>query len=402
MKSAIKSNGTVASLVKYQPFFIKTNEPFTEPKLTVQQALAKWYAIINKKDNNLLTESSIFPDLLEEDLCNSLKADVELIPALLMEEFISFNIIFDKEQYIKLVQALLINISDVVFVKIKNDTTAYTSIENTLSFIQNFFYKYFDNDSRITKLSYKQFVDCSMLKLNYLKLKLHNSKLIDIFQLAISEHTSQHEVPISSYQLIYLQKIINEIETGLISFTENAVRELLYYYNFNSPCFIEHEINLLKNEIETMPLHTDRLLFLQSKFASINLLNLKSLTSFDNKQPSIKKQMADWLITEIKHIESIERKTSNTDLQIAPESKIQTTLSVAKLAVLIRLMVVDKIIINQPIAPALRTVSKLFTTLQKDEISYGSLETKYHAPDKNTINMMKEMLQKWVSIVWKL
>lgn len=402
MKSAVKSNGTIANLIKYQPLFIKTNEPFAAPKLTVQQALAKWYTILNKKGENLLTESSIFPTQLEDDLCNSLKTDVELIPALLMEEFISSNIMFEKEQYIRLVQALLINISDEVFVKMSNDTIICACIENTLSFLQNFFYQYFDINSRITKFRYKQFADCSLLKLNYLHLKLDNSRLIQIFQQASIEQTSLQEVPVSFHHLLYFKNIIKEIETGLTAFTENAVRELLYFHNFNSPCFIEHEIDFLKDEIENIPLYADKVSFLQNKFVSNNQVKSKSLASFDNKQPTIKKQIADWIIAEIKHIELVERKASNTDLQIAAESKIQTTLSVAKLAVLIRVMVVDKIIINQPIAPALRTVSKLFTTLQKDEISYGSLETKYHAPDKNTINMMKEMLQKWVVIVGKL
>jgi hypothetical protein len=50
----------------------------------------------------------------------------------------------------------------------------------------------------------------------------------------------------------------------------------------------------------------------------------------------------------------------------------------------------------------LRLVSKIFTTLQKDEISFGSLETKYHSPDKNTISMMKDMLAKWLGILGKL
>ena len=67
-----------------------------------------------------------------------------------------------------------------------------------------------------------------------------------------------------------------------------------------------------------------------------------------------------------------------------------------------RLLVVDKIIINRQIAPALRTVAKMFTTLQKDEISFGSLETKYHAPDKTTITNVRDMLFKWINILGKL
>ena len=112
--------------------------------------------------------------------------------------------------------------------------------------------------------------------------------------------------------------------------------------------------------------------------------------------------MSDWIIEETRKEQLSNLKRKGKDLQLDPEGKIQTSLSVAKLAVLIRLLVADKIIINKSVAPMLRTVSKLFTTLQKDEISFGSLETKYHAPDKATLNIMKEMLQKWVVLIGKL
>lgn len=49
-----------------------------------------------------------------------------------------------------------------------------------------------------------------------------------------------------------------------------------------------------------------------------------------------------------------------------------------------------------------RTICLETSTLQKDEISFGSLETKFHAPDKATLNTMKEMLGKWVNILIRL
>lgn len=402
MKSVVKSNGTIASLVKYQPLFIQGDEPFTGSKLSVQQALAKWYTILNKGANSAMQDGSIIPGLLEEDLCNSLKTDVELIPVLLIEEFISSSIVFDKEQHIKLVQALLTNISDEVFDKMSNSSPVCTSIDDTLNFLQNFFYHYFDIQYRVTKFRFSQFRNSSKLKLEYLQLKLSNSKLIQIFQRAISEQSTLQDISITYHQLIYLQNIIHEIETGLTAITETVFRDFLQYHNFNAACFIEYELELLKTELQSIPIYADKSSFLQDRLVSFSQLKIKAGTSFYNEQPSVKKQLIEWINAEIKQIELKEKDTNGIDLQIATENKIQTTLSVAKLAVLIRLLVVDKIIINPTIAPMLKTVSKLFTTLQKDEISFGSLETKYHAPDKATLNTMKEMMQKWVGILGKL
>lgn len=50
----------------------------------------------------------------------------------------------------------------------------------------------------------------------------------------------------------------------------------------------------------------------------------------------------------------------------------------AKLALLIRLMVIDKIITNRVVVQVLRIAIKTITTLQKENIAFGSLETKYH------------------------
>ena len=52
------------------------------------------------------------------------------------------------------------------------------------------------------------------------------------------------------------------------------------------------------------------------------------------------------------------------------EDKIHTSLSVAKLAVLLRLLVIDKIIIVRTVAQILRVASKIFTTLQKNDIFF--------------------------------
>lgn len=45
---------------------------------------------------------------------------------------------------------------------------------------------------------------------------------------------------------------------------------------------------------------------------------------------------------------------------------------------------------------------KMVTTLQKDEISFGRLETKYLAPDKATKTAVRDMLFKWINILRKL
>jgi hypothetical protein len=402
MKSVVKANGIAKGLDITQSLLLKDDSSFSGPKLSIQQALGKWYFILSNGMDSAARNSQVFPELLERDLLISLQTDVEYVPPLLMEEFIGNSFVFDKGQYIKLVQALLRNISDEVFENMQNHSAVCTQIETTLGFIQNFFYEYYDFDSRITKFRFREISECIKIKIDYLLIKLNNSKLLQVFHQAITEQCSLSEYGVSYRQLVYLQNLVQEIETASASITENAVRNLLYYNNFNSICFVEYEIDLIKAQIENADSDLVSISFLQQQHNFISQLKTKTNTVFENNKPHLKKQIADWITEEIKHIQKKSKRASDKDVIIDPELKIQTSLSVAKLAVLIRLLVVDKIIINRTVAPMLKTVSRLFTTLQKDDISFGSLETKYHAPDKATLNMMKDIMQKWIGILGKL
>jgi hypothetical protein len=402
MESVVKANGIAREMGFTKSLLIQCNGSDSGTRLTVQQALCKWYSFFNQDLNFKNGNGWLFSGLPQEDLISSLKTDIELIPSVLMDEFISNSLIQDKEQYIRLVQALLINLSDCLVSREDEFRNFCNEIENILQFIQNFFYQQFDLDSRLTQFHLYQFCKCSKLKLQYWQIKLDDSPLIDALRECLANKFISPENNITYRKISYLKYILQEIESATSVISEKYVRQVFIYNNFNSDCFINYEIELIQTELRKFPTNQEAILFLQSEQGRVAKLKVKSGISFDTQQPSIKKQLADWITEEIKQLELRNRKAADKDLLIDPESKIQTSLSVAKLAVLIRLMVVDKIIINKSVAPILRTVTKLFTTLQKDEISFGSLETKYHAPDKTTLNTMKEMMQKWVGILGKL
>lgn len=402
MKSVVKTNVLTKDFNVTQPLLLQNGQSFSDPKLSVQEALGKWYFVLSNGMGKSARNGQVFPELLESDLLKGLQTDMEYVPSLLMEEFIGNSFVFDKEQYIKLVQALLRNISDEVFENMQNHNAVCTQIETALGFIQNFFYEYYDFDSRITKFHFKEVSNSLKLKLDYLLLRINNCQLLQVFHQAVTEQCNLQNNGVSYRQLVYLQNLIQEIETGSASVSENAIRNLLYYNNFNSICFVEYEIDLISEQAENAESDLAAISFLQQQHSLISQVRAKTATGFEINKPHLKKQITEWITEEIKHIQQKSKRASDKNLMIDPELKIQTSLSVAKLAVLIRLLVVDKIIINRTVAPMLKTVSKLFTTLQKDDISFGSLETKYHAPDKATINMMKEIMQKWVGILGKI
>lgn len=386
---------------KGQLFPYVLNGKKTGESLTVQQCLTQWYHYL-KSFENKTHSATLFSSVKEDDVYNKLQNDLQMMAGLLMSELVNETSIRDKGQYLQLVQALLVNCSDILYTFPGKINDLCSDAEQVLDFMQDFFYQHFDYEYKATAFCLQQFKNAFQLKLDYWKIKLQQSPLIDPLQECMNEKWMLPDCNISFRKIIYLKSIFQHVESATSIITETYVRDLLIRYNFNTPCFIEFETGLIKAKLN--PEHTaeENMVLLRIELITINQLRMKQGFGFEINMPTVKTQLHEWVIAEIKRLELHNQRSTDKDLILDPESKIQTSLSVAKLAVLIRLMVADKIIINKTVAPMLRTVAKLFTTLQKDEISFGSLETKYHAPDKATLNVMKEMMQKWAALTNKL
>lgn len=401
METMMSVNGNSANLMLGLPLLSQYPENSLHNRITVQQALSKWYGFLKTNSYRKESPESLFENLKNEGILKSLQADLEMIPGLLMDELINTTSISDKGQYIRLVQALLINLSDILPESEMHEQLC-NEAETVLQFMQNFLYQHFDFDFKVSVFYLKHLQNSISLKLEYWKIKLFQSPVIDVLQECINEKFTTPENYLSFRKVNYLKNIFRRIECSTSVINEVFIRELLINYNFNSTAFIDFETSHIKNKLMIENSIDENIALLKTEQFRIAQLKDRPGVGYELNHPAVKKQLTDWIIEQIRNEELAILKSKNKDLQIAPESKIQTSLSVAKLAVLIRLLVADKIIINKSVAPMLRTIAKLFTTLQKDDISFGSMETKYHAPDKATLNIMKEMLQKWVVLVGKL
>ena len=144
----------------------------------------------------------------------------------------------------------------------------------------------------------------------------------------------------------------------------------------------------------------ERIQFLKQELKTINQVIVRLNSCWTDTMPPLKEKTNGWLNEEIQFIKSGTSALTNPNIITANCDKIYTSLSVAKLTLLIRLLVVDKIIINRTSTPMLRLVTKVFS--QKERISLNSLKTKFHVPDKATINPTRDMIFKWIDILDKL
>lgn len=360
--------------------------------------------------NSVMSDNSFFVELL-----NKWSNIAENLQRLILDEMIGRHHAKDKEEFIRMVQLMLTKLLDKVSlvcslpsVSINDKQPGLLTQEllKSLHFIQEYFGTYFDKNERVPDVLislYKKEINTFS---ENLLLKLSSSDLMEqlltetLYNHFISSFENQN-LPVTYRLHFYEKELLRELSKEVNPATD-SIRKLLYYYNFNSSAFVIYEFDRLVTLLSAITSKSEKILMLRSELKSINQLPVRVNYYFDDNMPSLKEQVSTWITEEIKYCETGNFMQIANSLVTDPENKINTTLSVAKLGLLIRLLVVDKIIVNRTMAPMLRTVAKTFTTLQREEISFGSLETKYHAPDKATIGMMKEMLNKWIHILSKL
>ena len=379
--------------------------------------LDKWNTIINGRLNPLNTHDDLLAAEAVQLMLNESEDDQQTIRSMLIEDLIEKPNVMDKEQYVKVNQTLLIRILDKLFAYSltrpanENMLLLYNTIsqhlQSTLDFIEDFFNNYFDRSEKVPEPYIIIAKENIKKQVRHLKHIVSKQEVTDTFLTSVVLNSIQHllldESTVITYsRLSYHKMLLKELLSQKVIQSPHSIIEALYYLNYNEDNFITYEYEWLKELTAELPTNQEKIAALRFEQKKINQLPLKPNCCYNLNMPSLKEQINGWIDEEVKFLENVQLPEKVGDKLNENEDKIHTSLSVAKLAVLLRLLVIDKIIINRTVAPMLRVAAKIFTTLQKDDISFGSLETKYHTPEKATINAVKDLLFKWINILGRL
>ena len=284
----------------------------------------------------------------------------------------------------------------------------YEYLNELLYFLQIHYAKYFNHFQKMPFIKMEHIKKELKPKLDTIIAAFHrtilNEKLIRLIVQPLEKFILGNAITYNESQ--YMKAITSEllsIDVNVLGKDTSAiVKRILININFNSPDLTAYLINEFDTLVADEESIRGKLRILKYQLKEINQITIKPEYLLHNDCGSLKEQIFNWLNEEIAFYQTELVVVSAIPSPLTNDTKIHTSLSVAKLAVILRLLVVDKIIINRTVAPMLRIVTKTFSTLQKDDISIGSLETKYHAPDKATINAVKDLLFKWINILGRL
>lgn len=406
----MKNNG--ARETKFSTANLRLLYPASVNEESLYSVLTKWSVLISEYgiaiNSNKDTEVGL-AEMVELSAVLKQKSKEFFI-----QSIVGKIVVQDKLELTSIAQSIITRLLDQIFLIEQKEKGEKESIKiisehvkEVFEFIKEYFSSYFDYTQKVPTyllLHFKESLKANAESLK--KLAVNNGIEMEEIGVIISEiieHTITEKTAINTYsQINYYKDLFHQFLSGDGTITCSFIRDTLYKFNYNSESFILNEYERLNKASSQLHSIKEKIALLSYELKKVNQFFSTSKNAFLQHLPSVKEQVGNWIIEEIRFLEKGTLPIEYANTLSEPDNKIHTSLSVAKLAVIIRLLVVDKIIINRTVAPMLRIVGKTFSTLQKDDISIGSLETKYHAPDKATINAVKDMLFKWINILGKL
>ncbi|HZH95183.1 MAG TPA: hypothetical protein VEY06_04825, partial [Flavisolibacter sp.] len=373
--------------------------------------LHKWNELITNRLNPLTIDFVPPGESESKDIIHQVATESKRVPGLLVDDILHRPDVRDKQHYVRVHQAMLIRLLNKVFTYKQavglgeNLLGIYQSfiahLEYILNFTEDIFGDYFDKSETVPVPYF--FVSTGELcrQLVLLKEKFQTSTEIDSTLVTIlinnfHNYCNGEKTTATYNELHYQRDLMKELLSEKAVPLEASIREVLFFFNFNDDDYVAYLYKRLTALTEDQPTKRDKIAALRYEQKTINQMSTKLNTVLNRGMPALKEQVSHWIEEEIKFLEAAPVPETLRKGEAEGEDKIQTSLSVAKLALLLRLMVIDKIITNRVVAQVLRIIVKTVATLHTENISFGSLETKYHNPDRGTITAVKDMLFRWI------
>ena len=382
----------------------------------------------------VLNPSKLTLDKLNDEFLGECKLHAENEKERIMRQFTLM--VFDESQeihiesYFRKHQAIITKLSDIVFNYLhpgRSESIYHLTNENSildfykeisripedlLSFIEINYPGYFDREAKIS--NFTRWSKSPEIKRNLRLIK----KRLEIFELEEKlikvicdpfETFLSAEKNTSYRNMAYLKELqhvlLYFIRKNKIENANDQVCQLLLYRNFNSLRFYNYYINQLEERTRSFNTIPEQIEFYSLKIKLINQLQLKSGLVFKPGLPSIKDQIGSWICEELYFLEKRQRLLNQEPLQkneVQPnEPKVQTRLSVAHLALAVKLLVDSKVITNKNSSELLRMVARNFKTDRQELISEDSLRNKSYNIESSTVDRLKDEIIGLMNLVRK-
>ncbi len=178
---------------------------------------------------------------------------------------------------------------------------------------------------------------------------------------------------------------------------DNAlVIECLIRTNFNDPDFIKYDKEQLLQSLNANENTETRLDFLYTQQNHLHQITTERNKGYYQQTPSAGDQLDCFLEDEISYIE---RKVTALSPALKDTKKnvvLHFNIPVDSIAILLRMMVETGIIKTSNLTQMFKTVVPALQSKNKENITINSFHNKYHSPDLNHINVVKDILYEMI------
>lgn len=324
-----------------------------------------------------------------------------------------------RELYIQHHQVQLIRLADQLFqyLAIKNPKSIYqtgkddliTAIyketfrctEDLLNYIEQYFTSYFDKEADVPRVYLLLNQRSLRSSIKTLRVKLaglnENADFIDVLLTPMSAFCQKKRA--SYRELIYIKDVLRTL-TACEAIGE--VKDLLVSMNFNSCTLVSQWIGEMVNMLNSLPETKDRTAQLSKWQKDINQIPVKPNIALKPNCVSLRDQLSQWITEEIQYLETRQRLLSvapalKVSSSINDEEKLNFSVSVNVLAILVRAAHESKLILNKHGTTVFNTVSKFSSTLQTKNPGAKSMDKKSHDPERShkakAISALQDMIR---------
>lgn len=293
--------------------------------------------------------------------------------------------------------------------------TLYNGLQELLLFLEKHYPQYYDRDTWIPD-SYQQIVisdlakDMSILreglkqaKIDTELIKVSMAPLYHFIQPTVSVHNK-----ITYGRLAYLKVLKDELKhLSLGNHEDSASQTLQYrllYLNLNSFSYYRYCINQVQHYVKEVPGKPEKLERLAYVMKLVQQAKVREGIAYDPNELSLKQQLAHWLTQEIHFLKTPgnQEGTKTADLDLATEVHFKLDLSVAQLALLIRVLRENNLLMpTSSVNAHLRLATKVFKTKEAHALSFKSIRNKYYDIETGTRESLREVLSQLTEAIQK-
>lgn len=264
------------------------------------------------------------------------------------------------------------------------------------------FYNYLDKNCKVPN----QYRDSAMPKLNdkvnTLKVtclkKAEDRRLVEVFMSIVDHFLNQGpSESCSLHQIRYFDNILQILQGAFDCTTQgNQFKKQLFQIDFNHEVVFDCFIKTMEERMERTKSTSDILELLALEIRWINQIHLRPGFNLHPGEISLKNRYSDWITGEMSFLEKKQQLTftprQGIGEGVSKDFKVKTTFSVPQLAYFVKILVETGIIKNKNQTEIITFFSKSFATPYAENISPGSLRSKFYYVEESACSAVKDIL----------